>query len=198
MCGSGLIPGSTLLTTFFPSLSFSSRALPDSIPCIRFKDCSLYMVQRLFPQELPPSLDWGNNMVGGKHILGEEDTAHTLLIGEQLVLGRRTTFKEKIYMVGWVDGWVDGFHPSCTNSQIIRPEEVINWGKIQYFLPIKHFAPTFNHFPPTFNHCAPTNNQFAPSLPPPYIGIRSQKNIRFALLCIPYIGNILMLHPGEI
>ena len=55
------------------------------------------------------------------------------------------------------------FHPSCTNSQIIRPEEVIKWGKIQYFLPIKHFAPTFNHFPPTFNHCAPTNNQFAPS-----------------------------------
>ena len=47
-------------------------------------------------------------MVGGKHILGEEDTAHTLLIGEQLVLGRRTTFKEKIYMVGWVDGWMDG------------------------------------------------------------------------------------------
>ena len=90
------------------------------------------------------------------------------------------------------------FHPSCTNSQIIRPEEVINWGKIQYFLPIKHFAPTFNHFPPTFNHCAPTNNQFAPSLPPPYIGIRSQKNIRFALLCIPYIRNILMLHPREI
>ena len=109
MCGSGLIPGSTLLTTFFPSLSFSSRALPDSIPCIRFKDCSLYMVQRLFLQEWPPSLDWGNNMVGGKHILGEEDTAHTLLIGEQLVLGRRTTFKEKIYMVGWVDGWMAGW-----------------------------------------------------------------------------------------
>ena len=48
-------------------------------------------------------------MVGGKHILGEEDTAHTLLIGEQLVLGRRTTFKEKIYMVGWVDGWMAGW-----------------------------------------------------------------------------------------
>ena len=75
---------------------------------------------------------------------------------------------------------------------------MIKWGKIQYFLPIKHFVLTFNHFPPTFNHCALTNNQFAPSLPPPYIGIRSQKNIRFALLCIPYIGNILMLHPREI
>ena len=40
------------------------------------------------------------------------DTAHQnrlpVQIGEQLGWGHRTTFKEKIYMVGWVDGWVDG------------------------------------------------------------------------------------------
>ena len=42
---------------------------------------------------------------------------------------------------------------------------MIKWGKIQYFLPINHFAPTFNHFAPTFNQFAPANNQFAPTLP---------------------------------
>ena len=42
------------------------------------------------------------------------DTAHTLLMGEQLGWGHRTTLTEKIYMVGWMGGWVDdSFRKYC-------------------------------------------------------------------------------------
>ena len=50
------------------------------------------------------------------------------------------------------EGCGEGFHPSWANSQIIRPEDLIFWGKFRNFLPKNHFPPTINQVPLTYNH----------------------------------------------
>ena len=61
--------------------------------------------------------------VGRKHKVGWGDTAHTLFMGEQLGWGHHTTFKEKIYMVGWAGhsfrNYCHFVGPSC-NLELAR------------------------------------------------------------------------------